>query len=163
MELPKAMTKYVLCVFLMLTCVAAKADSLTSALTNCKKISNDTQRLACFDQIQPAVETQQKQNTAAAVVEAKPEQPEATFGKEHKIVSASQQQTSIVSKLTKLTTTPLGSAVFTFENGQVWRQVSTEYFFAEVGKNYEIERGALNSFFLSEQGKRREIKVRRDK
>lgn len=168
MELYKTMTKYLLSTFLILSCFAAKADTLASALTDCKKITGDKERLACFDQIQPlvqqpAVEMQQVQSATATVATPTKEQLVESFGKEHKTLSASQQQSAIVSKLTKLTTTPLGSSIFTFENGQVWRQVSTEYFYAEVGKNYEIERGALNSFFLSEQGKRREIKVRRDK
>jgi hypothetical protein len=168
MELYKIMTKYLLSTFLILTCFAAKADTLASALNDCKKIAGDKERLACFDQIQPLVDqpevkTQQGQSNTTSVVAPTKEQLVESFGKEHKTVSASQQQTTIMSKLTKLTTTPLGSSIFTFENGQIWRQVSTEYFYAEVGRNYEIERGALNSFFLSEQGKRREIKVRRDK
>lgn len=169
MELYKIMTKYILLAFLILTCFAAKADTLAFALNECKKITANDVRLACFDQIQtssisqPAAKTEQAQSNTASVATPTTEQLVESFGKEHKTVSASQQQTTIVSKLTKLTTTPLGSSIFTFENGQVWRQVSTEYFFAEVGRNYEIERGALNSFFLSEQGKRREIKVRRDK
>lgn len=165
MELSKTMMKYLFCAFLILTCFTTRADSLATALTECKKITEDTQRLACFDQIQPAIPTQQEQDSAVNLVQQKPEPEslEKTFGIEHKTSSASQQQTNIVSKLTKLTTTPLGSAIFTFENGQVWRQVTTEYYYAEVGRMYQIERGALNSFFLSEQGKRREIKVRRDK
>lgn len=169
MELYKPMmNNLLLSAFLILTCFAAKADSLAFALNECKKISGDTERLACFDQIQTSVQpvaakTAQVQSNTTNVQTATPEQLAETFGKEHKILSASQQQTNLVLKLTKLTTTPLGSSIFTFENGQVWRQVSTEYFYAEVGRNYEIERGALNSFFLSEQGKRREIKVRRDK
>ena len=185
-EICKTMLKYLFCSFLFLLCVSAQADSLVSAVTNCKKITEDKERLNCFDQIQPIAQqslaqTQQSGSTPIAAPVAQTQQQSSatpdtarvqppaaeqlvdSFGKEHKIASASQQQNNIVLKLIKVKTTPLGSSIFTFENGQVWRQVSTEYFYAEVGKNYEIERGAFNSFFLSEQGKRKEIKVRRDK
>jgi hypothetical protein len=53
--------------------------------------------------------------------------------------------------------------VFTFENGQVWRQVSKETFPAKAGKTYVLGRGALNSFFLNEEGSGRKTRVRRDK
>lgn len=151
---------------LLLISAQTHADNLISAVQSCKQISDDKLRLHCFDQIELSEQPAAVSAPVAAAQQpqaADPAQVVANFGQEHKMVSANEQQKSIVLKLTKLTTAPTGSAIFTFENGQVWRQVSTEYFFAEVGRSYELERGALNSFFLSEAGKRREIKVRRVK
>lgn len=157
--------KYVLALSLAVLCCSASAASSDSALIACKKISDNMQRLACFDQIQPG-DTPAPDQTAPVAVTAKPNQAVLTeddFGLEHKAAVKDKLESSVPMVLKKLTKTPFGLQIFSFENGQVWRQVSKETFNTRLGNTYILERGSLNSFFLSEEGSNRKTRVRRDK
>jgi hypothetical protein len=154
--------------FLCLTLVPyyGQANSLDTALIACKKIADDTDRLACFDQIQlqrvePAMDV--KQPDAVVAVKNQAVLTENDFGLEHKAAVKDRLQPSVPMVLKKHTKTPFGVQIFNFENGQTWRQVSAETFNPKVGKTYMLERAALNSFFLSEEGSGRKTRVRRDK
>jgi hypothetical protein len=161
------MLKYVFPLCLVLLPYSGWANSLDSALLNCKKITQDDQRLACFDQIQltsiPA-ETAAEAVVVAAPVAAKSQTvlTEDDFGLEHKSAVKDKLQANTTVHLTKLTKTPFGLLIFSFDNGQIWRQVSKETFNAKTGKTYILERAAFNSFFLSEEGNGRKTRVRRD-
>jgi len=160
------MLNYLLLLSLALFCSFSWADSLQAQLSDCKKIADNNSRLACFDQIHlpapqqtPAVQPSQAASNAAPAVVL----TEQDFGFEHKAEVKDKLQASTTMQLKKLTTTAYGLLVFTFENGQVWRQVSKETFPAKAGKTYVLGRGALNSFFLNEEGSGRKTRVRRDK
>jgi hypothetical protein len=158
--------KYLLVLGLAVLSHAAVASSLESALLACQKISNDAQRLACFDQIQLQPQTAgTKSSTTEPVVAVKNQTvlTENDFGLEHKAAVKDKLESSVPMVLKKVTKTPFGLQIFSFENGQVWRQVSKETFSTRLGDTYILERGALNSFFLSEEGNNRKTRVRRDK
>ncbi|OGO74976.1 MAG: hypothetical protein A2203_08620 [Chromatiales bacterium RIFOXYA1_FULL_46_5] len=162
------MLKYVFPLCLVLLPYSGWANSLDSALLNCKKITHDDQRLACFDQIQltsGSAETAAAEAVVVAAPVAAKSQTVLTeddFGLEHKSAVKDKLQTNTTVQLTKLTKTPFGLLIFSFENGQIWRQVSKETFSAKTGKTYILERAAFNSFFLSEEGGGRKTRVRRD-
>jgi hypothetical protein len=152
------------CIFTLCLAVlscSTLAGSLDAELTNCKKITEDTRRLACFDQIQ--VPSQKEQQTELASSKSQAVLTEDDFGLEHKTAVKDKLQSRVPMVLKKLTQTPHGLQIFSFENGQIWRQSSKEHFNAKVGHTYILERGALNSFFLSEEGNGRKTRVRRDK
>lgn len=157
------MIKYLFPLCLVLMSYSVWANPLDSALLHCKKITDDNQRLACFDQIQLTPVT--PANNKDIVVEAKSQTvlTEDDFGLEHKATVKDKLQAKTAMELTKLTKTPFGLLIFSFENGQVWRQVSKETFNAKTGKTYILERAAFNSFFLGEEGSGRKTRVRRDK
>lgn len=163
------MIKYLFPLCLLMLPYSGWATSLDSALLNCKQINDDTQRLACFDQIQLAPITSTEAAVGAVGKEALVAEKTQTilteddFGLEHKAAVKDKLQSSTAMVLTKLTKTPFGLQIFSFENGQVWRQVSKETFSTGIGKTYILERAALNSFFLSEEGSGRKTRVRRDK
>lgn len=160
------MIKYLFPLCLVMLPYFGWATSLDSALLTCKQINDDAQRLACFDQIQltPITSTEAAAGKEALVA-AKTQTilTEDDFGLEHKSAVKDKLQSSTAMVLTKLTKTPFGVQIFSFENGQVWRQVSKETFSVGIGKTYILERAALNSFFLSEEGSGRKTRVRRDK
>ena len=111
----------------------------TQALQACTLIENDFKRLMCYDNVianKPITEThsskapinKDKINTARN--EKKVELKEDGFGLEHKVKAASEEIEEITAKLVKTTTQGRDKMVFTLDNGQVWRQVSSETFFS---------------------------------
>ncbi|WP_288742548.1 hypothetical protein [uncultured Rheinheimera sp.] len=103
--------------------------------------------------------------TTATVAEAAPAPSQAIeeFGLEHKRVQQEAPQESLTLTLAKVGKTPYGELIFTFENGQVWRQVIKEAFTASIGESYQLQRGAFNSFFINKEGQFKKTRVRRDK
>lgn len=103
--------------------------------------------------------------TTATVAEAAAASSQAIeeFGLEHKRVQQEAPQESLTLTLAKVGKTPYGELIFTFENGQVWRQVSKEAFTASIGESYQLQRGAFNSFFINKEGQFKKTRVRRDK
>lgn len=160
------MLKYLFPLCLVVLPCTGYASSLDSALRSCKQITEDIKRLACFDQIQLHSDTPTLAVGAAETAVTVKNQAvltEEDFGLEHKAAVKDKLQSSVPMVLKKISTTPFGVQIFSFENAQVWRQVSKENFNAKIGKTYILERGALNSFFLSEEGSGRKTRVRRDK
>lgn len=164
------MTKYL--GLMMLTFVAPlhASSALESHIGYCQTLTSDQQRLACFDRIKLTTQAPEAKPAAApavispvSVVPAVAAQAAAEFGLEHKKEAPEEQKDTLTLKLTKLSKTAHGELIFTFENGQVWRQVGKETFIASAGQSYQLQRGALNSFFLSKEGQARKTRVRRDK
>ena len=158
------MIKRMLYLFCLLTTTFSWANSIEQQLIDCKALRDSSKRLICFDQIQlPAAQltSELPQKTMAA----KPQTliTEDDFGLEHRAAVKDKMQSSTTMVLKTLNKTAFGVLIFNFDNGQVWRQVSKETFPAKTGRTYILERGALNSFFLYEQGAGRKTRVRRDK
>lgn len=150
------------------------ASVLENHISYCQTLTSDQQRLACFDRIKLstvltiAAESAPVAAPAAVAPGALPAlvtaAPTATeFGLEHKKVPQEEQQDTLTLKLIKLSKDLHGELIFTFENGQVWRQVSKEVFLASEGQMYKLQRGALNSFFVAKEGQSRKTRVRREK
>ncbi len=169
------------------------SQMLENQIINCQSITSNEQRLACFDRIElvvaksaapvaTPVATAVAESASSAVATAPvaaampvattatvaeaaaaPSQAIEEFGLEHKRVQQEAPQESLTLTLAKVGKTPYGELIFTFENGQVWRQVSKEAFTASIGESYQLQRGAFNSFFINKEGQFKKTRVRRDK
>ncbi|MEZ7206097.1 hypothetical protein [Pseudoalteromonas sp. DY56-GL79] len=142
----------------------------TQALQACTLIENDFKRLMCYDNVianKPITEThsskaplsKDKINTARN--EKKAELKEDGFGLEHKVKAVSEEIEEITAKLVKTTTQGRNKMVFTLDNGQVWRQISSETFFANEGDTLIIERASFGSFLMKKAGSNRTTRVKR--
>ncbi|TMN35791.1 hypothetical protein [Pseudoalteromonas sp. S2755] len=142
----------------------------TQALQACTLIENDFKRLMCYDNVianKPITEThlskasvnKDKVNTPRN--EKRAELKEDGFGLEHKVKVASEEIEEITAKLVKTTTQGRDKMVFTLDNGQVWRQVSSETFFAKEGDTLIIERASFGSFLMKKAGSNRTTRVKR--
>lgn len=96
-------------------------------------------------------------------------QPESQFGAEY-IKKETRQATGqpepldeIHGVIAKLAFSPLGRAIITLDNGQVWRQVEgdTDHFKGKEGDTTTIARALLGSYSLTVQGRNQLIKVTR--
>lgn len=179
------MKKYLSLLVMSFVAPLHAASVLENHISYCQTLTSDEQRLVCYDRIKLTTVFSIDGNTnpeapkvkapvqpAAPVITATPEvvaltttqaQSAADFGIEHKKEEPQEQQDKLTLTLTKLGKTPHGELIFTFENGQVWRQVSKETFIASEGQRYTLQRGALNSFFVSKEGQARQTRVRREK
>ncbi|PHI36015.1 hypothetical protein CBQ28_16215 [Pseudoalteromonas sp. GCY] len=142
----------------------------TQALQACTLIENDFKRLMCYDNVianKPITETHSskapvnKDQINTARNEKKVELKEDGFGLEHKVKAASEEIEEITAKLVKTTTQGRDKMVFTLDNGQVWRQVSSETFFANEGDTLIIERASFGSFLMKKAGSNRTTRVKR--
>ena len=149
----------------------AAAQAAPTGFESCGPISDDKERLACFDR-ELALQKERKQTvapvsataptSAAAPVVARstpppPElTPEQAMGLTPAKILQIQGGTS-ATKLNKLTvkiegvsTNSSGREVFRLDNGQVWSQVEPDSNFkVQPGDTVVITRGALDSFFMS--------------
>jgi hypothetical protein len=95
--------------------------------------------------------------------------PEAQFGAEalKKETRAATGQPEPLDEIhgviAKLAFSPIGRAIVTLDNGQVWRQVEgdTDRFKGKEGETATIERALLGSYSLTVQGRNQMIKVQR--
>ncbi len=177
------MNKYLSLLVIGFVAPLQAASVLENHISYCQTLTSDQQRLACYDRIKlttvftiddaatPVAATPSIQPSvpvapsapAVAATSKTPAQVTEDFGIEHKKAEPEEQQDKITLTLTKLSKTPHGELIFTFENGQVWRQVSKETFIASEGQRYTLQRGALNSFFVAKEGQSRQTRVRREK
>jgi hypothetical protein len=149
----------------------AAAQPAPTGFESCGQVSDDKERLACFDRVL-ALQKERKQTaapaaatapmSAAAPVVARSTPPPAELTPEQAMglspgkILQIQGGTS-ATKLNKLTvkvedmsTNSSGREVFRLENGQVWAQVEPDSNFkVQPGDTVVITRGALDSFFMS--------------
>jgi len=144
----------------LLLCLAASclpalvraADPEHDALRECAKISDPTQRLACFDVIVsklPQVEADRFGMTAD--IERKRDPPGVKQAKE----------TTLVGKIAELSQAPQGELTFTLDNRQVWIEAEPKpnIQFA-VGESVHIEHGVMSSLWLVAD-QHRKVRVKR--
>ncbi|WP_199610284.1 hypothetical protein [Flocculibacter collagenilyticus] len=152
--------------------------SLSKALTQCADISNSLKRLVCYDQLAskvnnfsdqpltaptPVAASNHTQSAKQANSVKKPvASAEDDFGREHKtaIENAQKKMTSIVDKVTE---TLRGKLIITLANGQVWQQADSTTLRIKAGQQVVLERGILNSFFISRPTASKRMKVKRIK
>jgi hypothetical protein len=140
----------------LLLCLSMPAwalpDPLAAALRKCATMSDQEQRLACFDALVtelPKVEADSFGMTADIV---------------HKRDPVAERQTNeavLPGKIVALGRTPNGALVFTLDNQQVWVQAQAEpskQFV--VGDLVHIEHGAMGSLWLAAD-KARKTRVKR--
>lgn len=150
---------------------ALYAADLSQQLEQCRSLGNDLQRLVCYDKMNTAaagayVKAISNSGSTVQTVNVAPVAPtKEEFGLERKVEAAKEeveiQNLELV--LQSVDTNRQGMMIFTFDNGQVWRQTSKDIFTATPGSTYIIERGLLGSFFMNKEGTNRKTRVLREK
>ncbi len=172
---------------------AAPRDDALAALAKCATVADNTERLACYDQLAPKVKeamgtppatldrppTKEEQeswfgfNLGGLFGSEKPTKPE-DFGKERtpeaqaQVAQAEAEVESIGSKVTEYAYTPFGKFIVFLDNGQVWRQIKGDAEQAHFKKNpgdntVEISRGTIASYNMTINGGNKVYKVTRVK
>jgi len=176
---PSAALATVICLAWSELCLASDAPA---GLLDCRNISDAAARLACFDRgaaaLAPAptaggpaspIPPPSSAPAASASVASTPVRlapaldPQQQFGLPERAVAAkevaagtrSADTTKIEAQLAGIAPGVDGRAVFTLDNGQVWRQVSQEgELLATRGDAVTISRGLLGSYWLALKSKR---------
>ncbi len=162
---------------LTLTACLLVLPALTGAqtLSDCVAVSDDAERLACYDRVTKAARRDERPAPPAAPPSAAeapaaapapmPEPPSADpadFGFENQKVTKGTQE--IESRYDGSFTGWSGKTLFRLENGQVWKQAQN----GRVSYRAErpvitIKRAAFGSFRLHVEGLNRSIRVKRVK
>jgi hypothetical protein len=164
----------------------ATAEALDKALQQCRTIESGDQRLDCYD----AIGRQQDSTSLPSSVNsttAEPTKALATKALATKALTTKALTTKAPAKdnselfgfearqITKQVpdrinvevikaNTVHGKKIFQLSNGQVWKQIDTKRFvFSQTKGQAYIERGALGSFFFSQQNSNTRIRVKRVK
>ncbi|RVU39929.1 hypothetical protein EOE67_08440 [Rheinheimera riviphila] len=168
------------CAVLILMMPAAFASSvdLKTQLQSCQQISDEEQRLSCFDQIVSQLDNPVQQQAVATTTvnpvvtttatktpviqppQATPKQEiAAEFGLKKPRPDAEIEE---ISSVVKTVAQDLRKKLLiTLENGQQWRQLDQEYLNIQAGDRCVVKRGAIGSFLLGIEGTKKKIRVRR--
>ena len=139
---------------------------------DCVAISDNNQRLACFDSFfveKPSVETQVAASAVPSVsvpveqVNSIPSEEEviSKFGSLTPEKKASDELESIALTVSKVVLTQRKRQIFYFTNGQVWENRTNKALRIKEGDTGIIKRGALSAFYLSKEGVRGRVRVKR--
>ncbi|HEY8569030.1 hypothetical protein [Microbulbifer sp.] len=124
---------------------ATGAESLREQWLQCSQFSDDSKRLACFDQITGNLHVRAEQKFGREQEQAIKEAPE-----------------SITATITSAKEGAFGKYIFTLDNGQVWQQVeSSERAIWRGGERVAVERGAFGSFIMHKVTGVRSLRVKR--
>lgn len=138
--------------------------SVEQSLQQCVQITNDTQRLACFDELSASINTANIQIEVATPATSSVPSPSGSavdrFGAKPK--EAINEPDEIKLTVASINKSPRGALIITFENGQIWRQVEVERFTLYSGNNVIIKKAAFGSFLMQAEGFNRSTRVRRE-
>lgn len=136
---------------------AGAAGPAPSGFDSCAQITDDKERLACFDR-EFALQKNRKQTggPAPASPPAPRLSPEQAMGlTPGKILQLERSPSGtdfkeLTARIQGVSSNPSGRAVITLDNGQVWQQVEPDSRFAvRPGDTVRITKGVLGSFFMS--------------
>ena len=166
----------------LLAAAPVRADTAQDVLTEiarCADIAEAAERLKCFDAAVPRVKGALAAPPAAPAKSwldwfgfSRPKPPPTKpedFGKPApEPAPAPDELNEITSPVLEFARTPRGKALFVLENGQVWRQLDSDTSLVldpERGRTLKvkIERGFLDSYNLTIEGRNMMIKVNRIK
>jgi hypothetical protein len=135
----------------------AAADRLAPLLA-CRSLGEAAARLECFDRESALLAVPAAASTPPAAAPGAPSlTPEQKFGLDTKAVAAKEAETGhprsevdeVSAKLTALNALADGRAVYTLDNGQVWRTLSPgPVLLLAVGDTVRVTRGLLGSYSL---------------
>ncbi|MBE8167283.1 MAG: hypothetical protein HAW66_02785 [Shewanella sp.] len=132
-------------------------------LQQCTKINDKSARLICYDNLaaRPIASVNSvSQSDNFGQTTPKIDVQKAHFGQTKPKKDAIERVELTVTKIKKH---PYGNLIITFENGQVWKQSSTERYRLKVGNKVFIKKGALGSFILGIADRNTTIRVKRTK
>ena len=142
--------------------VAATAMG-ADTLADCRAITDDDARLACYDALPGPAEPATTALAAAAPAAGSAPSAVEMFGRESETLrrAAGAQLEEITATVVDVQSVYGGKVVVQLDNGQVWTQVDTTPIDLRSGEAVRIRRAALGSFLLSEVGRNRSVRVRR--
>lgn len=169
---------------LLIAAMSAGVDAgLEASVYACRSLSDDSQRLACYDAVldaRSAVETTLVDAAAEVARAATPDVPPSTttagvpgaadagkdaedraaaeFGFEDHLKDAPKQ---LISTVTLTDRNAKGGLVVSLANGQVWQQTGGERLFLNPGDTIYLFRGAMSAFYLSTSATGRRYRVSR--
>jgi len=145
-------------------------DRIIRSLAHCVKVSEDTKRLNCFDQL--ASSNMAALNKIKIVREEKKKQIASSnepvskyiddFSKSNlKKTESVDGPDSITATISHLTTLIRGQWVISFDNGQKWQQTDTVKLRLAINDIVKLKKGSFGSVFLNKEGVNRNIRVKR--
>ncbi|MGA2564812.1 MAG: hypothetical protein ABSF96_14730 [Steroidobacteraceae bacterium] len=133
------------------------AAAWSAATDDCRALTDDARRLACYDRLfpRPASPAQPATTQPGASLQPQPT-PDPEFGLNEAQRRAAEGRPeraktgeSISATVTDLRTAAGGNFVVTLDNGQVWRQIELDSWSPlHKGERVTIRRGLLGSFLL---------------
>jgi len=149
--------------------IASINSALVDGLSSCMKVTNDTQRLDCFDQLAQKSETPISSINVSdeAVSPTKQVKSEETkiiddFSKD--VLQKTEEEkgpVSITATISKLKQLIRGQWVIYFENGQKWQQQDTIKIKLKVGDTVRLKKGSMETVYLFKEGSHRNMRVKR--
>ncbi|MFV8781718.1 hypothetical protein ACNKU7_04785 [Microbulbifer sp. SA54] len=121
-----------------------QAQTLESELQTCVQYSDDSKRLACYDDVAGNL----KQYSINR------------FGQEQKAVIEDAPE-SIRATISEAQKGAYGKYTFALDNGQIWRQVDSNRVIWKGGEQIELDRGMLGAFYMRKTSGGRSVKVKR--
>jgi hypothetical protein len=140
-----------------------QADVPVAALRACRSLTDAAARLACFDRETATLDTQTSSTAPAPapVRTAAPPDPKQQFGLSEQAVEKQEiaagmrasDPRKIEAHISQLSHSANGRAIFTLDNGQIWRQLVADAADLRVkdGDSVTISRAALGSYWLAPQ------------
>jgi hypothetical protein len=135
------------------------AGDSNAAFESCVKLTDDKERLACFDRAAAApghggtlgTTTPQREAPAPLTDEQKMGLPaERILKLQAPVDAAPPKLKELTAKIQSVHVNAAGREVFTLDNGQVWQQSELDAKFSVApGNTVKITHGALGSFWMS--------------
>ncbi len=152
-----------------LSVFAGVNSSLLDDLSTCLNISNDNQRLACFDQLANSSVTvlspiKMSDESLSKIEQIKLEEAKKIddFSKEDlKKTEEEKGPDSITATISKVKQLIRGEWVVYLENGQKWQQQDSARIKLKVGDSIRLNKGSLGAVYLFKEGSHRNIRVKR--
>lgn len=148
---------------------ASSSTKLVDGLSMCIKISNNGERLACFDKLagNTIIHLSTEQDTDKLVSQIKQAEREeaqkiADFSKEDiKKTGDDKEPDSISGTISKLQKLLRGQWLIYLKNGQKWQQTDTAKLNLKVGSDIRLQKGSMGAVYLFVAGSQRSIRVKR--
>ncbi len=156
---------------LLLAVSVALSTPLQASATDieaCRQLEDPAQRLACYDQLMgtkaaaetvaaPAIDAPPPEPVSAPP--AQPEGPVLAAPSPSPDAAAQPKQDKRLLTLTGHQKDAYGRFIFTFSNGEVWKQTDSSRF-RFSGDQLQLREGWLGSYYLSDPERNAEIRVK---
>lgn len=144
----------------------ANDTTVLNELVSCSDISENKQRLACFDTLvkKNITEVNSPESINSTVKSVSSAQQVEDFAKEHVKKTdeeRAKELTTITLTISSLSKTPYGKWKISFDNGQRWQQKDSTKLKLKVGQRAVLTKGALNAVYLQKENTNKRILVKR--
>lgn len=145
------------------------AENVEQGLAKCAKVTQSTERLACFDKLASSFKkVKTAATTAAPIVKAAPKATQekvAEFGEHHLAQNEKNNEKleRVTFKISKVDYSASKKLKLTFDNGQSWHQTDGQSLRVKKGDEVELFKGVWSAIYLKKVGQNRKIRVKRVK